>query len=321
MIEIKQKEAKPDENGQYRPDQRFPGTVYYHAVPQTLSGKYLTGLDVYSSVITNINDSSERTKKVAEINKKRKRLEDLTGLILDQDTTEGKDYFENLMLDLANLERLDPRNPFDEIQIAVINENISNPEFPIARNLDIVRNDQIGFKEFYIVNEEAELESAVTITKLKAKAQAKLMDLEENDEYSLRRVAKIILPMSVPVTTKTSKSFIFKKLAEYLDLTLFPDNTMTLEKANKEFLRVANLPKEDLDIQATANSAIALNIISKRFDDGKYYNRQSGFVYGLKVEDIYEKLKDLSNQDELGSGLDSDSPHSLKAQIKQKENL
>jgi hypothetical protein len=67
MIEIKQKEAKPDENGQYRPDQRFPGTVYYHAVPQTLSGKYLTGLDVYSSVITNISDSSERTKKVAEI--------------------------------------------------------------------------------------------------------------------------------------------------------------------------------------------------------------------------------------------------------------
>lgn len=318
MVEIKPKEANSDLSGYYRPDQRFPGTVFYHAVPMTPAGKYITGLDGYSPSITKITDPKEKTKRLAELEAKRKRLESLTGLDLNQDSEAGKDYFETLLIDIASVEILNPRDPHDAIQLAIIQENLDNPEFPIARTKEVMELDQMEKKEFYIVDEVAELKQEVSSQKLKVKALAVLNELEESDRNKMFLVARILLPATIPVNEGSQADYVFKKLQEYIENKIFPEGTMTIEKAAKEFIKVSDKSKTELDLLATIHTALAFNIIVRHFGDNKYYNKMSGIKYGAQFEDIVTYLGDLNNQEELGLGKETDRPESIKAQIKNK---
>jgi hypothetical protein len=319
MINIKPTEAKADFSGHYNPASRFPGTVFLHAVPKTEGNKYITGLDEYSPSIRSIEDEKERVKAIAEVTKRRKRLERATLLNLDQDTPEGNTYFADLTMDLANLDVLNPKDPRDEVIIAIINENMKSPDFPVASSLPELKNDPSETKEFYIVNESEELKDTLTITKLKQRALTYLLDMEEKDQGKLRMVARVLLPVSIPISNTTDIEYIYKKLSDYIENNLFPEGTMSLEKSCSGFITACKKDKKELDLISTVSTAINYNIISKKIDNNRYYNRMSGFEYGPTIEDIHTKLANPANQEELGIGLDTDNPYSLKAQIKKKE--
>lgn len=326
-MEIKAKEAKVQKSGigaglyNYGDFRHALGCENKSQVPKSEQNKYITGLDKYTPSIRSIVDEKEREKAIKELDKKRKELEARLGVTLDQDTTEGKDYWLNFTIDFDELEYLNKTNPYEELMMIVIRANAEDRSFPVALSKEQLGGDVINSKDYYVVDNEKELKDSVSKKVLYSKCVARLSDWFTTDETKLKNMAFLVLPRTIPITSKTDPGYLFTKLSDHLDGTLYEDKRGYSQiKTLTEFLEYDRLPTEELDLKVTVDKAIKYNIISKNTASGEYYNRvHSEYRYGKTLDDVYAYFKNTENQEELGINKKTDKEYSLKYLINQKE--
>ncbi len=297
---------------------RFPGAVHQSEIPMMENRKFITGLDKYDPSVTSISDPTLRNKKIEELTKLRESLESRLGYSLDQDTQEGREFFESKIIDFNEIERLSPQDPEDKLLLTIIYANMFAKEFPVAKDKDQFGGDVLNTKEYYIANVEEELGTTVTKKLKKAKCVEYLSAMYETDPIKLNKVACCVLPATISITDITSKDYIYTKLDEYIDGQLSLKDNTSIDKALNTFLEVFLLDKKELDLRTTLTKAVKYNIIAKN-SQNKWNNRASGTILGIELAEVYDYYRNPENQEEYGLDKKTDQVYSLKYQIKQKE--
>ena len=328
-MEIKLKESKIETKGigaglhnlgAYR---HALGNEFRSQVPK-IQGKYITGLDKYTPEVKGISDEKLRKQRINELDKLRASLEARLGVSLDQDTEEGKNFWADFEINFDEIGSLNKLNPMEELLSIVIKANVVFPDFPISISKEDLEGDVVNSKDYYIVDNEKELNQNVSKKKLYAQIAGKIQYWYDEDENKLRQICQIVLPRTISFTSSTNKDYLFDKLIDYIDGKInipssSQDSQISLLKQIKD---LDNMSKEALDVKATVDLALRLNIISRSPSQGDYYNRAlPDFRYGKTLEEVYSYFRSSENIEELGSGKTTDKEFSLKKLIYQKEKL
>ena len=325
-MEIKLKEAKPAKSGigaglhtlgDYRHNL---GNENKSQVPKH-ENRYITGLDEFSPSVKAIGDKKEREKKINELSKKREELEARLGVSLDQRTPEGKEFWLEFEINFDEIEYLNKTNPYDELMMIVLRENAFFRDFPVALTREDLGGDVLNAKDYYVVDNDKELEESVNKKLMFSRCVGKAEDWFNNDETKLRNVATLVLPRTIPIISSTPKQYVFGKIIDHLEGTLYEEmGENSKVKRLKDFLQIDAMSVADLDVKATVDKALKLNIISKNNSTGEYYNRAfTEYRYGKTIDEVYNYFKAPDNQREYGIGKKGDEEYSLKYLINQKE--
>jgi hypothetical protein len=318
MIEFRKLEATPDPSGGYLAGSvSFNNPQIYTSIPKLENQRYNLGLDKYSTTLSKLTEK-DKEDEVKKLEKIRKEIENSLNINLNQDTEEGKKFLSEYVLNLSEMSELNPKNsPEDNLKYHIIMANLDKDDFPISKDADSLKSthSSLAPNHFYIFDSEKDLHQKISKTQERNKCILAIQEMYDKDVIKLREFAGILLPNKISVNKDTTKEYLFEQLNAYLD----GDLSSRVNKGDiyKQFLSFYSLEREDIKFKYYATKCMQSLIIGKD-ENGKFYNKKSGFKYGLKEEDIIREWKDVSNQSELGLGKTTDSPTSIKAQLKQK---
>lgn len=174
----------------------------------------------------------------------------------------------------------------------------------IAPSRKFAEDHPLSNYKYFVANEQQDAEEEVSTQKLKNKARAKLVEIQD-DEIELIKIAHYLFNVR-GITNSTSA---YKTINNSIDES---------KESASRFIRVFDESSDFIDVTVTVKRAIEKNII-RRGQDNWYYNHASNTRLGRNQEEIIEFLMNPKNQDELGTGSKNDSPLTIKKQLKDKE--
>lgn len=307
-------------NGAYDPSKnRALNTSHTSDIPM-YKGKFITGLDKWSPSILQIRNEDDRNLAIEAKLKIRKDLEATLGVSLDQDTPDGREFFSNFVIDFNAISELDDSIPEDKLLKIIIEENYNDPTFPIAKNKAAYEGDVIAAKDYHITNREQDLANTVSAKVMLNKAKAELTSLYEKDVKKMRNIALILLSSDLMYDSNMTNETVYDLLDKYLNNEFNKTVGIPHKAVIENFFRIAGYDKKELDYNVTIEKAIKYYII-KQNSKGSYYNEANSSITIGSRDDVFAYYRDSANQAEYGLGKEDDLPTSIKAQIKQKENL
>lgn len=180
-----------------------------------------------------------------------------------------------------------------------------NPQLAFIASSKKHAEDQslTGYK-YVVVNETEDEVEVVSVQKVKNKARAKLVEIQD-DELEILKVAHYLFPVR-GITNSTSA---YKTIDGFIG--------ESKENALK-FLSAFNVESELMDVTVTVKRAIEKNIL-RRGQDNYFYNHATGNRIGKNIDEMIDYLSNPANSDELGTGAKNDSPTTIKKQLRDKE--
>lgn len=230
----------------------------------------------------------------------------LNGESLDSDS--GKQFLSDFLIELDNdISFLDKQIPDQLLRLYCI---LAAKDMVASSRKEAKANTMSP--RMYVIEEIGENEKEkLTIKQKVNKARAKLSELETEPDYMLA-LTQYIAPNNAGIKN-TDNAYLF------LDDLLNGKYTDDSEQMGvNRFESALNQPKEVIFVSALVKEAIYKNVIRK--EGGIYINPSTKTSLGRKEEEVVNFLLQDNNQEELGMGLPTDKPYSIRTQLKNKSN-
>lgn len=238
-------------------------------------GRWITGLDEDARSIRMIQNSEEREAKREAIRNERLSLEDLTGY----DLSGRSEFWNEFFVEINPKKPLDLSIPLDRIKYKVILASKgAAPSLKETNNMDY-----LGTK-YYISKKHEDVADKVSKQRIKAKADAAMLELLETPDKAVL-IGKYL---GLPISTTTPPDNMFDIFKTYLDAD---DKLDSIKKFNQALGKSAS----ELNIKLIFDDGYKLNVI--RLRDG-YYQR-GNITYGKSIQEAITFLSDIKNQGEL----------------------
>lgn len=262
-----------------------PGSELTEFISKDANGRYITGLDVDTPAVMNIEDPELKAAVEQEIKEVVERLERVFGKgALD---ARNENTWSNFSIKLGYTGKsLDRGTPQDELLYYAIKAGGFQA---VAPSLEKATQ---GDYKFYLKHLEKDSGIKIEKSKLVRKAGGILVDLFEEDAHKLLLVAKVVLAPNNEFHEKTPISIIYDKLDQFIDGKIVKDN----KKATvKQFLDAAARDIESLTIEALVRDALYFNFITREAD-GYFYNKQTEVRLGKNEKEVIKYISAPVNQ-------------------------
>lgn len=254
---------------------KFPNCYDIIQPPIGRDGRWITGLDEDARSIRMIQDSKDREEKRAAIKAERESLEELTGY----DLSGRSKFWDEFFVEINPKRPLDLTVPLDRIKYHVILASQA-----AAPNLKATTNIDYYNAKYYVSKKHEDVADKVSKQRVKAKADAAMLELLETPDKAVL-IGKYL---GLPVSTTTPADNMFDIFKTYLD------NDEKLDSI-KKFNAALGKNASELNIKLIFDDGVKFNVI--RLRDG-YYQR-GNITYGKSIADAIIFLSDIKNQGEL----------------------
>lgn len=179
-----------------------------------------------------------------------------------------------------------------------------------AKN-DIEARDPMVNQKFMLVKNGEDVKlNMQRIQKINA-AVMHLENLYQKDKEKLVIFAKYLLPINT--TLGISVETAYMELDKYIK-----NSTMYNQEPEDIFLQAVETDEELINVTVIFKEALTKNVIRKSAATNEYIEVMSNTPLGKTEKQVIENLMSADFADILGFGLDSDSPNSIRRQIKNK---
>jgi hypothetical protein len=221
------------------------------------------------------------------------------------DTPEGKEFLDSYRIKLRHdVNPLDDSNMDHRFNLAILKAN---------GGLGIVQfndesTDLFARYPFVATDEDKDIEKKVSKKVIRNSALSELEKLQKN-KPKMFRIAKYIFDVNSGIFN-TNADVAYDRLDEYIVAS--NDNATA-------FLNTLKLDQDYIDVVITVKAAMVKGII--RLTPDKWLeNHANGTKMGRNLEEVVKYLNNPNNQDQLGLGNETDTPYSIKRQIKESLN-
>lgn len=253
---------------------RLPGTKERVQAAQNVDGRFITGIDEESYLVT----SREEKEKVKET---RLRLEKATG----KDLSGVSDFWKLFYVTIPSDEDLvlNFSNAMHEISYNLL---ISNKY--IAPDKEAISNPVYKDANYYAFKQEEEIKEEVSHRKLRDKAIGKLLTIETS-KSKMALVGQYLEGMKY--SDKLDENTLYSYLRTYIEQKDI--------KFSKLFLDALDKPVEEIQRKLIVDRAFKARLI-KSSKVGKKTLYQFGQVtLGSSTEEVYKNLSDVAFSNEL----------------------
>lgn len=224
------------------------------------------------------------------------------------------DFWAQLMLTVEHgIMPLSYKNPEDILRISVL-----KAQGKLAPSIE-EQGDPNAHYTFVLVDEGAEETVKASIYEKRALAQSKLTEIKEKSPRYMLSLAKYLINHQ---THNQSATAAYAKLYEFIEGKL----NAKKNEAVDTFLQTldpsmgGSMPKEELLLRVDIQTAIARQIIRRNNANQVYYNvAVPDSNYGRTAEEVFGFLTQMQNADHMGTGNSTDTPYSIRYQLKQSE--
>jgi len=232
---------------------------------------------------------------------KQQYFEGLLGVKFD--TPEGLEFLDNYRITFNHEINILGSSPKNEFDIHLIK---ANKGFGLIKMTD-EDEGPVDNTIFQIFDEKKEMDSKITKKAIIYEAISEIQKLWDGNRIKLVLVAKYLFEINAGVT---SEQIAYDKLTDYVQV----DKTIRSAENAQRVLKALKVDSDYMDAVVDTKTAMAKNII--RLVDGWYVNHATQTKLGRNLEDTVIFLNNPNNQDEFGTGGVSDSPHTIKTQLK-----
>lgn len=262
-----------------------PGSELTEYLSKDANGRFITGLDVDTPTVMNIEDAAEREAIEKEIKDVVERLERVFGKgnLSALNEKLWNEFNVKLSYTGKSLDRGIPRDELLYYAIRAGGFDAIAPSFEKARE---------GDYKFYLKHLEKDAGVKIQKSLLYGKAKGKLVDLFEEDAHKLLLVAKVVLAPSNEFSEKTPTSIVYDKLDEFIEGKIVKTNK---RDTVKQFLEACSKDIESLTMQALVRDALHFLFIIREAD-GYFYNKQTEVRLGKTEKDIIKYISNPVNE-------------------------
>lgn len=287
--------------------QAFPGSKTYLEVP-VIYGKYLTGFDINAFYLDKLDDKAKEKeiksikKKIEDFNKKfpHFKVDDVKAPQNPEDSNiKPNPFYADMVLELkSDITVFDTNDPEGLVKIEIIKTNAKhNPFFEIAPDLVTAKESNREYK-YYIVNADRDVEEEVSYKKELNKATSTLDTLSSTDRDKFILVIKYLLPANRGYNSE-SEMRLYKRADDYINGIIEGEKVRGGENNHKNFLKVAEMSKEELLNKVMIKYAILTNVIRFNSKSKEFEYSKTQQELGKVPEDIYDYLTNPKNMELL----------------------
>lgn len=253
--------------------------------------RYITGLDVHSKSVKDIEDPVQRDAVINEINKTVEHIEKVLGAGALSPT--NADFWSTIKLEIRGIRKyLD----LSDVQDLVLYHCIKGGGFAeVAPSFEVAKNSPTKVFKFYLQELEEIAAIKTEIKKERNAARAELEKIRTKDPGKLFKVAKVVLTADNQFRYSTPIDHIYDKLDDFIEGTVVKTNK---KKTPADFMAAAKLDKATLNLRAIVIDAIYYKFILLK-SDNTYYNIETSSAYGRNLEEVIAYLGNPINSTEL----------------------